>query len=718
MIRKQQQTRSHPGDGVIDLDRRAALKAGLAAGGALMVGFSFGRAEAASSFQPNAFIRIDRDSSVTVLLPKCEMGQGINTSIPMLLAEELDAPLAQVRVVFAAAGESGDISQITGGSTTTRTTVKPLQEAAAKARAMLVEAASKRWAVAPQSCTTNACAVLHVSTGQRVSYGDLIEVAAKLPVPDKAVCKAVADYTLVGKPQTRLDAVSKSNGTAVFGIDAAPPRMKVAAIAACPVFGGKLRSVDPAPALAIKNVVKVVSLPDAVAVIADHTGAARAGLAALKIDWDLGPNAQVNQDDIVAAMRKASDSPGAVSKQVGDAKVAIAGAPKRIEAVYQMPFLAHAPMEPINCTASVSSTQCEVWIGTQAPPSVKAAAAKASGLPADKVIVHNHLMGGGFGRKVEIDMVDQAVRVAKTVDYPVKLIWSREEDIQHDFYRPYYLDRMEAGLGADGKPAGWTHRIVASSVMARFFPPSLAATKGVDLDAIEGSETPYTLPNMTVDYVRQESAVPTGFWRGVGATHNIFVVESFIDECAHAAGADPVAYRQALLSAPRAKAVLALAAEKAGWGSPLPAGWGRGVSVQHSWDTLMSQIVEVEVTPAGQIKVHRVVCAVDCGQMINPQTVRAQVEGGILFGLTAALQGEITIRDGRVEQTNFGDYPPLRLRDAPAIDVHLVENHEVSGGMGEPPTAGIGPALANAVFAATAVRVRQLPLSRTSLKKA
>jgi isoquinoline 1-oxidoreductase beta subunit len=700
--------------------RRNLLQGGLAAGG-LIIGFSFGRsakAAGAAAFQPNAFMRVGRDNLVTVFLPKSEMGQGVNTSIPMLIAEELDVDLSQVRVTFAAPGQADGLSQLTGGSTTTRTTTAPLQQAAAKARAVLVQAAAKLWSVSPQTCTTQDCQVLHVSTGRRAPYGALIDAALKLPIPADATCKARADYRIVGKPQRRLDAAPKTEGTAPFAIDVMLRGMKVAAITACPVFGGTLKSVDGSAALAVKGVIKVVPLDDAVAVIADHTGAARSGLAALKIEWNAGDHAALNQADIVADLAAASLTPGAVSIQRGDAAGAIAGAATKVDAVYQMPFLAHATMEPINCTARVTADLCEVWIGHQSPVGAQSAAADASGLPVDKVHIHNHIMGGGFGRKAEVDAVRQAVLIAKTVDYPVKLIWSREEDVRHDFYRPYYYDRLAAGLGPDGKPIGWTHRVTASSLLGRILPSLLVTMKGVDADAVDGAETPYVLPSMTVDYVRKESAVPTGFWRGVGPTHNIFVVESFIDECAHAAGADPVAYRQSLLASDRTKAVLARAAQEAGWGSPLPPRWGRGVSVQHSWNTMMASVAEVEVTPAGLVKVHRVVCAVDCGRMINPLTVRGQVEGGVNFGLTAILYGEITVKDGQVQQSNFGDYRPLRMAEAPLVEVHLIDSAEDPGGMGEAPTAAIGPAVVNAVFAAVGVRVRTLPLKAADLKQA
>jgi isoquinoline 1-oxidoreductase beta subunit len=706
----------------VDMNRRALLQAGAAAGGALVVPFIWGApeadAETIAPFHPNAFVEIDAANNVRIFLPRSDMGQGINTSIPMLLAEELDLDLSQVRIEFAAPGASDGISQVTGGSTTTMMTSRPLQEAAAKARAMLVQAAAQVWRVEAANCTTDNCHVLHISTNQKASYGALIKAASKLPVPDKATLKPVKDYRVIGKPQIRLDAKAKANGSAPFGIDIVLPRMKVASIAGCPAIGGKLVSVDSTEALKIPGVIKVVSLDTTVAVIADHTGAAKAGIAALKPQWDMGPIAKLNQADLVAAMEKTSLTTGSVAHEKGKADDAIAGAAKKVEAVYHMPHLAHAPMEPINCTASVTPEKCEIWIGHQSPVAAQGAAAAASGLPKEKVLVHNHILGGGFGRKVEIDMIDQAVRIAKTVDYPVKLIWTREEDIQQDFYRPYYLDRLTAGLGQDGKPVGWTHRVTGNSLMARFAPAMLAAKNGVDMDAVEGTETPYALPALRVEFTRAETGVRTGFWRGVGATHNVFVTESFVDECAHAAGADPVDYRLSMIEEPRLKAVLQMCAEKAEWKKPLPKGWGRGVSCQTAWKTMMAQIVEVEVSDTGVLKVHRVVCVLDPGQIINPTTVMAQVQGGIMFGLTAAMKGEITWADGKVQQSNFSDYQPLRITDTPIIEAYILETHEPSGGLGEAPTAAIGPAVTNAIFNATGVRVRQLPISKTKLVKA
>ena len=569
----------------------------------------------------------------------------------------------------------------------------------------------------------------HTPTGRTLTYGVLAAKAAALPVPDKITLKDPKDFTLIGTPAKRLDAPDKVNGTAPFGIDVTVPGMKVATVAACPVFGGKLASVDDAKAKGIKGVQQVVRLDDAVAVVADHMWAAKQGLAALDIRWDEGPNAKLSTADIVQQLAAASKKPGVVARNEGDAPKAMAGAARKVEAVYEVPFLAHATMEPVNCTVHVRPDGCDIWVGTQVPTFTQTAAAKLTGLPRDKVRVHNHLLGGGFGRRLEVDFVIRAVQIARQVASPVKVVWTREEDIQHDMYRPYYYDRIAAGLDEHGMPIAWTHRIAGSSIMDRvinqLFPKTLrvmraaglhqlvAMVKGLDVDAVEGAaEPPYALPNIRVEYVRQEPpGVPTAFWRGVGPTHNIFVVESFMDELAAAARRDPVAYRLALLDkSPRARGVLELAAQQAGWGQPLPAGHGRGVSLLHAFGSYIAQVAEVSVSQAGDVRVHRVVCAVDCGTIVNPDTVKAQMESGIIFGITAALFGEITIKDGRVEQSNFNNYRMLRINEVPVIDVHLVKSGEAPGGIGEPGTSAVMPAVANAIFEATGKRIRKLPV--------
>ena len=559
--------------------------------------------------------------------------------------------------------------------------------------------------------------MIHVTSGRRLKYGALVDDAAKLPVPGKVTLKAPKDFKLIGTPAKRLDTPDKVDGKAKFSIDVRVPGMKIATVAACPVFGGKLAAVDDTMTKAIKGVRQVVQLDDAVAVVADHMWAAKQGLAVLDIRWDEGPNAQLTTADIVQQLEAASRKPGVVARKEGDVTQAMAQAAKKVEAVYQMPFLAHATMEPMNCTVHVRKDGCEIWVGTQVQTRAEATAAEVTGFPPEKIQVHNHLLGGGFGRRLEVDFITQAVQIGKQVAGPVKVVWTREEDMQHDMYRPYYYDRIAAGLDVQGRPIAWTHRVTASSLVARYVPALLK--DGLDFDAVEGAaEPPYTFPNMLVDYMRQEPpGIRTGWWRGVGPTHNIFVVESFIDELAAVTKQDPVQYRRALLgTSPRAKAVLDLAAEKAGWGQPLPEGHGRGVSVQFVFGSYVAQVAEVEVAKNGEVRVKRVVCAVDCGVVVNPDTVKAQMEGGIMFGLTAALFSEITVKDGRVEQSNFHNYRMLRINEAPVVEVYLVKSAEAPGGIGETGTAALAPALTNAIFAATGKRIRKLPVNRVDLR--
>ncbi len=604
--------------------------------------------------------------------------------------------------------------QATGGSTSVKGLYEPMRRAGATARTMLIAAAAARWKVDPASCHAERGAVIHAASRRRIGYGALASAAAALPVPDKVVLKRPEDFKLIGTPAKRLDTPAKVNGTAPYSIDVRLPGMKIATVAASPVLGGKVAGLDEAKAMAIKGVRQIVKLDDVVAVVADHMWAATQGLAALAIRWDDGPNAAVSTADVVQGLDAASQQPGVVARKEGDAAAAIAGAATKLEAVYQAPFLAHVTMEPINCTVHVRSDACEVWTGSQVLARVQATAAQVTGLPLDKVVVHNHLLGGGFGRRLEHDYVTQAVRIAKQVDGPVKVVWTREEDVQHDVYRPYYYDRVAAGLDARGQPIAWTHRLVGPSILARWAPP--AFQNGLDGDALDGAvQLVYDIPAIQVEYVRHEEPVlNTGFWRGVGVTHNTFVIESFMDELALAAKADPVEYRRALLAkSPRGRAVLELAAKQAGWGEKLPPGRGRGIALMYSgWDTYVAQVAEVSVSEAGEVRVHRVVCAVDCGTVVNPDIVKAQIEGGVVFGIGGALWGEVTLKNGRVEQSNFHNVRVLRINETPAIEVHLVRNSEAPGGIGEPGTAVTAPALANAVFAATGKRIRTLPLER------
>ena len=645
-----------------NLSRRSFLATGAAVGGGLILGLSLpiGISEAASpdSFAPNAFVCIGSDGQVVLTMPYVEMGQGTYTSIPMLIAEELDVSLAQVHLEHAPPDEKLYANpllgvQATGNSNAMRGAWKPLREAGAAARIMLVAAAATRWGVDATSCRAQDGEVIHGPTGRHLKYGELAADAAKMPVPRTITLKSSDDFKVIGTPVKRLDAPAKVNGTAIYGIDVRPPDVKIATLMQSPVFGGRVKSVDDAAARAVKGVRQIIVLDDAVAVVADHMGAAKKGLGALKIEWDDGPHAQLTTEDIARALDQATLGPGAVAQNIGDAEKALASAATKVEAVYQVPFLAHATMEPMNCTVHVRRDECEIWIGSQAVARVQAMAAKAAGLPPDKVIVHNHLIGGGFGRRLEADGAVRAVEIAKHVDGPVKVVWTREEDIQHDMYRPYWFDRISAGLDEQGRPLAWNNRFAGSSVIARWLPP--AFKNGLDPDSTEGAiDLVYDLPNFRVEYVRVEPpGIPTAFWRSVGPSHNVFVTESFIDEMASAAKQDAIAYRRALLDkSPRAKAVLDLAAEKAGWGAALPEGSGRGVALQFVFGSYMAHVAEVDVSKEGAVRVRRVVCAVDCGTVVNPDTVQAQIQSGIIFGTTAALYGRnhAQERSGRTEQ--------------------------------------------------------------------
>jgi isoquinoline 1-oxidoreductase subunit beta len=712
-----------------DLSRRGFLQVSAAAGGGLLLGlqlpFAGSESQAASSdtFEPDAFIRIGGDGQVVLTMPYVEMGQGTYTSIPMLIAEELEVGLNQVRVEHAPPNEKLYANpllgvQATGNSNAMRGAWQPMRKAGATAKTMLVAAASKRWNVDPGSCRAQNGTVIHQASGRSLGYGELAAEAARMPVPESVTLKQPADFKLIGTPAKRLDVPAKVNGTAMFGIDARPPGMKIATLAQSPAFGGRVKSVDDAAAKAIRGVRQIVRLDDAVAVVADHMGAAKKGLAALKIEWDDGPHAKLTTSDIARELESATTRPGAVAQNIGDAAKAMAGAAAKVEATYQVPFLAHATMEPMNCTVHVRRDGCEVWVGTQALSRAQAAAAKVLGLPPDKVLVHNQLLGGGFGRRLDVDGVVRAVEIAKQVDAPVKVIWTREEDIQHDMYRPYWFDRISVGLDKAGKPIAWNNRFAGSSVIARWIPPAFA--NGLDPDTTEGAiNLVYDIPNFHVEYVRVEPpGIPTAFWRSVGPSHNVFVTESVIDELAAAAKRDPVEYRRALLGkSPRARAVLDLAAAKAGWGQPLPKGSGRGISLQFVFGSYLAQVAEVDVAKDGSVRVRRVVCAMDCGTVVNPDTVRAQLQSGTNFGVTAALYGEITLKDGRVEQTNFDTYQMLRINEAPAIEVHIVQSSEPPGGMGETGTSGIVPAISNAIFAATGKRLRRMPVDPAALKQ-
>ncbi len=717
----------------IEPSRRGFLKIAAAAGGGLMVGFWTlpGEASAAAiaakaTTAPadlNAFIAIGADDTITLTMPKVEMGQGTYTSIPMLIAEELEVDMDKIVLRHAPPNAKvygapfGD--QFTGGSTTIRLMWEPMRQTGAAARMVLIQAAADQWKVAPDSCRAEHGEVVHTASGRRIKYGQLVQAAGKLPVPEKIALKDPKDFKFIGKPLKRLDAKGKTDGTALFGIDTVVPGMKVAVVAASPVVGGKLKSVKDAKARKMRGVRTVVKLDNAVAVVADNYWYAKQGLAALEITWDEGRYAKLGTDDVRNIMLEALKKPGKVARNDGDALKAIAADAKRVEAIYVNPMLAHATMEPMNCTVHYNAKEgsAEIWGGSQVPARARDDAAKVLGLAPEKVTLHNHLIGGGFGRRLYTDYVVQAAALAKQVKGPLKVVWSREEDIQHDLVRGLYAHSVSASLDASGKPVAFSHKIAGPSNVATFAPAFLQ--NGLDADNVEGSDIfSYDIPNMRTEYTREDGPVPSGFWRGVGPTRNMAVLESFIDELADKTGRDPLAYRLSMLDKqPRAAHVLKLAAQRAGWGDKPPAGSGRGIALMRAWGTYLAQVVDVSVNADGEVVVKRVVCVVDCGHVVNPDTVVAQIQSGIIYGLTAGLFGAITFKDGRIEQSNFHDYRILRLGEAPKIEVEIVKSSEAPGGIGEPGTAGVGAALTNAVFAATGKRIREMPLRPELLKK-
>jgi isoquinoline 1-oxidoreductase beta subunit len=705
------------------MTRRAFLEAGAGVGGVLLVGFHIPSPSAAagepSVFAPNAFIRIDHQGTVTLIMPQVEMGQGIYTAIAMILAEELDANFEHVTLVAAPPNDKLYANptfgiQVTGNSNSIRVFWLPLRKAAAGTRAVLVQSAAQAWKVDPATIRTDSGEAIHEASGRHLPYAALIERAQGLTPPKDPVLKDPKDFKLIGKPLKRLDTPDKVNGKVLYGIDVMPPGVMFATLAACPVFGGKVARIDDRKAKQLAGVRQVLVFDDFVAVVGDHMWAAIQGLAALDITWNEGANAHISSADVWKETRAASNQEGAVAKVVGDAAKGLSEG-DLFEAAYELPFLAHATMEPMNCTVHVTPTSCEVWVGIQVLSRAQAVAAKVTALPLEKVTVHNHLIGGGFGRRLEVDGVEKAVMIGQRVNGPVKVVWTREEDIQHDIYRPVYLDRLSASL-SKGRIVGWKHRITGSSIIARWLPP--AFQKGIDIDAIDSAaDMPYDIPNLRVEYVRNEPpAVPTGFWRGVGPNNNVFAIESFMDELARKAGRDPLAFRfDHLGKAPRLKAALELAAQKAAWDTPLAARTGRGIAAQVAFGSFIATIVEAEVDERGEVRLRRVVSAVDTGIVVNPDTVIAQLQGGLTFGLTAALFGEISIRNGRVQQSNFNDYRMLRISEMPQIEVHLIKSGDAPGGIGETGTTAAPPALRNALFAATGIPLRRLPVDRAVL---
>ncbi|HEY5656589.1 MAG TPA: xanthine dehydrogenase family protein molybdopterin-binding subunit [Myxococcota bacterium] len=663
--------------------------------------------------QLNAWLRIGSDESVTVIVASSEMGQGVLTALPMLVAEELEVDWARVRAEMAPAHEvyANRLigSQITGGSTSIRQSFEPLRQAGATAREMLRRAAAQRWGVALEACRAEKGRVLHDASGRALTYGALAAEAASLEPPAEVALKPARDWSLLGRSMPRLDTPDKSTGRAVFGTDVRVPGMLFGTPLACPVFGGRLERVDPEPALRVPGVKAVVPLADALIVVADTTWSARKGLKALEPVWDEGPHAAIGSPEIRERLRAALDGDAARAHARGDAAAAFGAAAKQHEAIFEVPFLAHATMEPMNATAHVREGGAEVWLPTQAQGPTQEEVAAALGLPRERVQVHTTFLGGGFGRRTETDFALQAALASRAVGAPVQVLWSREEDMRHDFYRPASAVRMRAALDASGKPTALHARVACPSILARAVPD--AVENGLDETSYEGLDAiPYAVPHQLVEYAMVETPVPVGFWRSVGNSQNAFVREAFVDELARASGADPLAFRLALLGEqPRHAAVLREAARMASWDAPPPPGRHRGLALHESFGSIVAQVAEISLK-ARDVRVHAVYCAVDCGIRINPDTVKAQMGSAIHYGLSAALYGEITIREGRVEQRNFTDYRMLTLADAPEIHVSLLESSAAPGGVGEPGTPPIAPAVANAVFAATGEPVRRLPI--------
>jgi len=693
-----------------NVSRRGFLRASAAAAGGVLIGFQLGSQESspAVSSKLNAFVHVGTDDIVTLFIHKAEMGQGTVTSLSMLLAEELECDWRKIRTEFAGVSREYGAMQGVFGSASVRSSFDSLRRAGAAAREMLVQAAAEVWRVDPSVCRAENGAVLNNSTGAWMTYGSLAGDASKLAVPANPPLKDPAHFRLIGKPVKRLDTPSKVDGSAQFGIDVRLPGMVYAVVARCPVFGGKVKSFDSARAKAVPGVKLIAQISGGIAVVADNTWSAMQGRRVLDVQWDEGPVAAMSTPALTKIFQERMRQPGAEARKEGDAPAALAAASRKIEADYEVPFLAHAPMEPLNCTADVKGNRCTVWASTQGQSAARAIAARITGLPPEKVEVHTLYMGGGFGRRAAADYIGEAVEVSKAAGAPVKLTWSREDDLQQDLYRPASYTRFAGALDADGWPLALSSRIAC--------PPFGGVRNGLSRTGVEGvADLPYAIPHILVDYHAVEAGIPVSYWRSVGYSQNTFFAESFLDEMAAAGGKDPVEVRRRLLAkSPRMLGVLELVADKSGWGKPPAAGRARGVSLVNNIGSFTAQVAEVSVT-GGKLKVHRVVCAVDCGRVVNPAILEQQIQSGIAFGLAAALKGGITIDRGRVQQSNFHQYDVLRIDEMPLVEVHIVNSQNASGGAGEASTPGIAPAVCNAIFKATGKRIRRLPIRKVDL---
>ncbi|MEP7372931.1 MAG: xanthine dehydrogenase family protein molybdopterin-binding subunit [Chitinophagaceae bacterium] len=717
-----------------NLSRRKFIQTGAAVGGGLLLGFylpAFGKGiknagiPAPASFIPNAFIRIGTDEIVTVIVNHSEMGQGAYTSLPMLVADELEADWTKIRFESAPVDPVYNHTvfgmQMTGGSTSTTTEWDRFRKAGATGKYMLIAAAAQTWNVDPSTCNAEKGYVIHGSSGRKLSYGQLVEKAASITAPQEVKLKESKDYKFIGKPVKRLDTQQKINGTGIFGLDVKVPGLLTAVIARPPVFGGKVRSFNADKAKAIPGVRHVIQMDRGIAVIADGFWTAKLGRDALEIIWDDGDLATLDSKTQTEQYAELAKLPGATANKQGDVTAAKEKAIKKVEVVYDMPYLSHSPMEPLNCVADVKADSCEIWVGTQFQTGDLMAASRITGLKPSQIKLHTTLLGGGFGRRAVLDshFVVEAVQVSKAIMTPVKVVWTREDDIRGGYYRPRAYHKISAGLDASGKPLFWQHSIVCQSFVVGTPMEGMMVHNGVDVTAVEGSANlPYHIPNINVTWNMAPNGVPTLWWRSVGSSHSAFAVEGFIDELAKAAGKDPYQYRRMLLEKhPRFLRVLDTVAEKSGWKNPLPPGRGRGIAIHESFGSVVAHVAEVSITKNKTLKVHKVVGAIDCGQIVNPDIIKAQMEGCVVFGLTAALYGEITFEKGRVKQGNFNNYKMVRMNEMPVVEVHIVESTESMGGVGEPGVPPVAPAVMNALFTLTGKRVRNLPLRPDDLIK-